>query len=60
MADDVDKWLGLVGLLILFEGACRALGPAMAIIATIFLVNMFFGSSHFLPDVIRWKGASLQ
>ena len=50
----------LAGLLILFEGARRALGPAMAIIATIFLGYVFFGSSEWVPDVIRWKGASLK
>ncbi|MFP4327540.1 MAG: TRAP transporter permease [Paracoccaceae bacterium] len=60
LADDTDKWFALVGLLILFEGARRALGPAMAIIATIFLAYVFFGSGSWVPDVIRWKGASLQ
>ncbi|WP_439150612.1 TRAP transporter permease [Sulfitobacter sp.] len=60
LADDGDKWFALAGLLILFEGARRALGPAMAIIATIFLGYVFFGSSEIIPDVIRWKGASLK
>ncbi|MEO9778193.1 MAG: TRAP transporter permease [Sedimentitalea sp.] len=60
LADDTDKWFALVGLLLLFEGARRALGPAMAIIASIFLLYVFFGSSSWVPDVIRWKGASLQ
>ncbi len=60
LADDTDKWVSLIGLLLLFEGARRALGPAMAIIASIFLLYVFFGSSEWVPDVIRWKGASLQ
>ena len=60
LADDLDKWFALAGLLILFEGARSALGPAMAIIATIFLGYVFFGSSEWVPDVIRWKGASLK
>ncbi len=60
LADDTDKWFALAGLLILFEGARRALGPAMAIIAMIFLVYVFFGSSEWIADVIRWKGASLK
>ena len=59
-ADATDKWVALIGLILLFEGARRALGPAMAIIATIFLMYVFFGSSSWVPDVIRWKGASLQ
>lgn len=60
LADDVDKWFALTGLVLLFEAARRALGPAMAIIAVIFLGYVFFGSSEWLPDVIRWKGASLK
>ena len=60
LADDVDKFFALAGLLILFEAARRALGPAMAIIATIFLAYVFFGSSDYVPEVIRWKGASLK
>jgi len=60
LADHTDKWFALAGLLILFEGARRALGPAMAIIATIFLGYVFFGASEWIPEVIRWKGASLQ
>ncbi|KAB7613778.1 TRAP transporter permease [Amylibacter sp. SFDW26] len=60
LADNTDKWFALAGLLLLFEAARRALGPAMAIIATIFLGYVFFGSSEIVPDVIRWKGASLK
>nr|WP_309501680.1 TRAP transporter permease [uncultured Roseovarius sp.] len=60
LADDTDKWVALIGLILLFEGARRALGPAMAIIATIFLAYVFFGASPWVPEVIRWKGASLQ
>jgi len=60
LADDMDKWFALAGLLLLFEAARRALGPAMAIIAMIFLVYVFFGSSSWVPEVIQWKGASLK
>ena len=60
LADDIDKWFALAGLILLFEAARRALGPAMAIIATIFLLYVFFGSSEWVPEVIRWKGASLK
>ncbi len=60
LADDLDKWFALAGLILLFEGARRALGPAMAIIAIVFLLYVFFGSSNIFPDVIRWSGASLK
>ncbi|PWR01560.1 C4-dicarboxylate ABC transporter [Meridianimarinicoccus roseus] len=60
LADNTDKWFALVGLILLFEAARRALGPAMAIIATIFLAYVFFGSAPWVPEVIQWSGASLQ
>lgn len=60
LADNTDKWFALVGLLLLFEAARRALGPAMAIIAIIFLCYVFFGSAPWVPEVIQWSGASLQ
>ncbi len=60
LADDTDKWVALIGLILLFEAARRALGPAMAIIATIFLLYVFFGASDWVPEVIRWKGASVK
>lgn len=60
LADDTDKWVALAGIVLLFEAARRALGPAMAIIASIFLLYVFFGSSEWVPDAIRWKGASLK
>lgn len=55
----LDIIAAAAGLALLFEAARRALGPAMAIVAVVFLGYVFFGSSDFVPDVIRWKGASL-
>ncbi|MFV0245032.1 MAG: TRAP transporter permease [Qingshengfaniella sp.] len=60
LADDTDKWAALAGLILLFEAARRTLGPAMAVIAILFLLYVFFGSAAWVPEVIRWKGASLQ
>lgn len=60
VADDADKWFSLLGLVVLFEAARRALGPAMVIVATVFLVYVFFGSADWIPEVIQWKGASLK
>ncbi|WP_422039272.1 TRAP transporter permease [Roseibium sp.] len=60
LADDMDKWFALAGIVVLFEAARRALGPAMAAVATVFLLYVFFGSSEWVPEVIRWKGASLK
>ena len=47
-----------VGMVILLEATRRALGPALAVVALIFMIYVFFGSEPFIPDVIRWKGAS--
>ncbi len=47
-----------VGMVILLEATRRALGPALAIVALIFMVYVFFGSAAFIPEVIKWKGAS--
>ncbi|MEP3430267.1 MAG: TRAP transporter permease [Roseibium sp.] len=60
LADNVDKWFALAGIVILFEAARRALGPAMAIVASVFMLYVFFGSSEWVPEVMRWKGASLK
>ena len=59
VADDTDKVAALIGLILLFEAARRALGPAMAIIASIFLCYVFFGDCNWVPDVSRWIGAAL-
>ncbi len=47
-----------LGIVILLEATRRALGAALAVVAMVFLVYVFFGSEGFIPDVIRWKGAS--
>ena len=52
-----DLMVALVGLLLLLEAARRALGPALAIIATIMLVYTLAGS--YMPDVIAHDGKSL-
>lgn len=46
------------GILLVLEAARRSLGPPLMIVAMFFLAYVFFGDSSFLPDVLRWKGAS--
>ncbi|PIW26995.1 MAG: C4-dicarboxylate ABC transporter [Rhodospirillales bacterium CG15_BIG_FIL_POST_REV_8_21_14_020_66_15] len=53
-ADLVHSFLGLV---LLLEAARRALGLPLVIVASVFLVYIFFG--EYAPDVLRWKGASI-
>ncbi|GGA66911.1 C4-dicarboxylate ABC transporter [Nitratireductor aestuarii] len=47
-----------LGIVFLLEATRRALGPPLAVVAIIFLGYVFFGSSPWLPDIIRWGGAS--
>ncbi len=53
---NLDLAISGIGLALVLEGARRALGLPLAIIAVIFLLYVFFG--HLAPDVIAWKGAS--
>ncbi|WP_039019349.1 TRAP transporter permease [Halocynthiibacter namhaensis] len=45
LADNLDKKVALAGLVVLFAGAWRALGPAMAVLASVFLGYVFLGDS---------------
>ncbi len=59
LPEQYQIWMAVVGMIILLEATRRALGPALAIVAIIFLVYVFFGSAAFIPEVIKWKGASI-
>ncbi|MBE0613054.1 MAG: TRAP transporter permease [Burkholderiales bacterium] len=52
-----DLVVAVVGIVLLLEAARRALGPAMAIVAIVFLVYVFAG--QYMPDMIAHQGASL-
>jgi TRAP transporter 4TM/12TM fusion protein len=47
-----------LGMVLLLEATRRALGPPLVIVALVFLGYVFFGSSTYIPDIIRWGGAS--
>ena len=51
-----DLIVASIGLVLVLEGARRALGLPLMVIAGIFLLYVFFG--HLAPEVIAWKGAS--
>ena len=51
-----DLIVATVGIVLVLEAARRALGPPLMIIASIFLLYVFFG--HLAPEVIAWKGSS--
>ena len=52
-----DLIVGCIGLILLLEATRRALGPALMIVATLFLVYTFLGP--YMPDMIAHKGNSL-
>ena len=47
-----------VGMIVLGIAVYRALGLPLVVVASVFVMYVFFGHSELLPDAIRWKGAS--
>ncbi|WP_417624726.1 TRAP transporter permease [Paremcibacter congregatus] len=54
-----DLAVGVSGIGILLEASRRVLGLPMVCVAVFFLAYIFFGNSGWVPDDLRWKGASL-
>jgi TRAP transporter 4TM/12TM fusion protein len=52
----MDLIIASVGIIIVLEAARRTLGITLSIIASLFLLYVFFG--NFAPDILAWKGAS--
>ncbi|MEO1193351.1 MAG: TRAP transporter permease [Pseudomonadota bacterium] len=52
-----DIIIGVIGLILLLEATRRSLGPALMIVATLFLVYTFLGP--YMPSIIAHKGNSL-
>ncbi len=52
-----DYVAAVIGMVLLLEAARRALGPALAIVASIFLVYTFFGP--YMPSIIAHRGNTL-
>ncbi|MCH9011545.1 MAG: TRAP transporter permease [Proteobacteria bacterium] len=53
----MDIVVSVIGLALILEATRRALGPPLMIVAAVFMCYTFFG--HLAPEVIQWKGASL-
>jgi TRAP transporter 4TM/12TM fusion protein len=56
---ELDIFVAVVGLILLLEAARRSLGPPMMVVALVFLGYTFFGDANFIPDLIRYQGASV-
>jgi TRAP transporter 4TM/12TM fusion protein len=57
LPSQLDIWMGMILIVLLLEAARRSLGPALAILAVLFLVYTFFGP--YLPEVLRHRGVPL-
>ncbi|MEQ8814587.1 MAG: TRAP transporter permease [Thalassobaculum sp.] len=53
-----DLIVSTFGLAVLMIATYRSLGLPLVIVASVFLVYVFFGDQPFIPEVIQWKGAS--
>ncbi|HHS89011.1 MAG TPA: TRAP transporter fused permease subunit, partial [Rhodobacteraceae bacterium] len=53
-----DLIASAVGLSVVLIATYRALGLPMVIVASLFLVYVFYGDREFIPDAMQWKGAS--
>ncbi|OAB55573.1 C4-dicarboxylate ABC transporter [Phormidium willei BDU 130791] len=55
-----DLTVAGIGLVMLLEATRRSLGPPLMVVALVFLGYVFFGNSPVFPEVIQWKGASVE
>ncbi|MDF1793074.1 MAG: TRAP transporter permease [Thalassobaculaceae bacterium] len=53
-----DLVISTIGIALVLICTYRALGLPLVIVASVFLVYVFFGDQPFIPEVIQWKGAS--
>ena len=50
--------IGAIGVLLLLEASRRALGPALTIVAGLFLAYSYFGTGWLIPELIEHSGRS--
>ena len=56
--NDIDIAVGATGLAVLAIAVYRSLGLPLLIVASVFVAYVFFGAGEWVPETIRWKGAS--
>jgi len=55
---DWDLIMSTIGMLILGLSVFRSLGLPLLIVASVFVLYVFFGSADWIPGTLQWKGAS--
>ena len=53
-----DLIISTIGMTVLLISTYRSLGLPLVIVASTFMMYVFFGHSNSLPEVLQWKGAS--
>ncbi len=53
-----DLIASATGIIVVLIATFRALGLPMVIVASVFLLYVFFGDAEIFPDAMQWKGAS--
>ncbi|SMH30542.1 TRAP transporter permease [Maritimibacter sp. HL-12] len=53
---DSQIWVGALGILILLEASRRSLGPALTVVAGVFIAYSYFGQGWLIPDLIAHQG----
>jgi len=53
-----DLIISAIGMTVLLISTYRALGLPLVVVASVFMMYVFFGHQTWLPEVIQWKGAS--
>lgn len=57
--NNTDIAVGTLGLIVVAIAVYRSLGLPLLIVASIFVAYVFFGSGEWVPETLRWKGASV-
>jgi TRAP transporter 4TM/12TM fusion protein len=52
--------VGAIGILVLLEASRRALGPALTIVGSLFLLYAYMGTGWLIPDLIEHEGLSFR
>ena len=50
--------VGAIGIVLLLEASRRALGPALTVVASLFLLYAYMGTGWLIPDIIAHSGIS--
>ena len=55
---EFQVWLGAIGLVILLDASRRALGPALTIVGSLFILYGYMGTGWLIPELIEHEGLS--